>query len=35
MPYAELLNGIDEIAEKISTAEYQKLMGLLQQSQQE
>ena len=35
MPYAELLNGIDEIAEKISTAEYQKLMNLLQQSQQE
>ena len=35
MPYAELLNGIDEIAEKITTAEYQKLMGLLQQSQQE
>lgn len=35
MPYAELLNGIDEIAEKITTAEYQKLMGLLQQSQEQ
>ena len=35
MPYAELLNGIDEIAEKISTAEYQKLMNLLQQSQEQ
>ena len=35
MPYAELLNGIDEIAEKLSTAEYQKLMNLLQQSQQQ
>ena len=35
MPYAELLNGIDEIAEKITTAEYQKLMNLLQQSQEQ
>lgn len=35
MPYAELLNGIDEIAEKLTTAEYQNLMHLLQQSQQQ
>lgn len=35
MPYAELLNGIDEIAEKLTTAEYQNLMSLLQQSQQQ
>ena len=35
MPYAELLNGIDEIAEKLTTAEYQNLMGLLQKSQQQ
>jgi len=35
MPYAELLNGIDEIAEKLTTAEYQNLMGLLQESQQQ
>ena len=33
MPYADLLNGIDEIAEKLTTAEYQNLMGLLQKSQ--
>ena len=35
MPYAELLNGIDEIAEKLTTAEYQNLMNLLQKSQQQ
>lgn len=35
MPYAELLNGIDEIAEKLTTAEYQNLMELLQKSQEQ
>jgi len=35
MPYAELLNGIDEIAEKLTTGEYQKLMNLLQESQEQ